>query len=145
MSNINEIKDTAMSALDSAFRITENMKDGEKIRIPDLAEQVGAEVGMDGDDILPFITFMVRRLDGLVTARGRNGGVYKGSKPVAAPKVQKKSSKDDKKTAKPTNDSPIDITTTASAFNVTDSSGVSNSDSIESIDDESPEEKEVTA
>ncbi len=96
MSDINSIVDQVSQVLTSASAIVDNMKDGQKIKLSELADKVGNEVGLDGDEILPFVTFLAHHIDNVEIARGRNGGLYKGTKPapavkpVKAPKVNTK-------------------------------------------------------
>jgi len=87
--NINEIIDRNEKIIRAAHKIVEDMNDGDKIKIPELAEKVAAQVNDKEDAVMAIVTGFVRNYDNLEIAIGRNGGVYKGKKPAKAAKVAK--------------------------------------------------------
>jgi len=82
--------DTISSLLRSAQTIVDNMAPQERKKLTDLAAEAGATVGMDADDALSHITWFAHNCDGIVLSKGRNGGIYKGSKPAPTRKSRKK-------------------------------------------------------
>lgn len=74
------------NTINQAQSIMDGLKDGERIKISDLAEKIAPQVGIDSDEIMPFTTFFAHHAVNVETARGRNGGAYKGTKPAPATK-----------------------------------------------------------
>lgn len=74
--------------LKSAQEIVDNMPFQARKKLTDLANEAGAQVGMDGDEALPHITWFAHKLveEGAAypveLSKGRTGGLYKGSKPA---------------------------------------------------------------
>lgn len=62
--------------------IIDTMKDGEKIAIGDLVDQVASKVEMSGGNVMGLVKLFCKRSKGLVSVEvGRGGGVFKGGKP----------------------------------------------------------------
>lgn len=87
--NINSMVDTMGTLLTNAQNIIDGMPQQARKKLTELAAEAGAELGMDQDDALPFITWFAHNCDGIELSKGRSGGIYKGSKPAPIRKTKK--------------------------------------------------------
>lgn len=57
-----------------------SMKDGDRMQLKQLVNTVSVQVGMDPKYVLPFVSHYVHNTVQVYVARGKNGGIIKGSK-----------------------------------------------------------------
>jgi len=88
--NKEQLIETFNGIVNTALEVIDSMEEGERIRTPELAQKVAERLGLDTIDIIPFMTFFSHNYDGVETSAGRNGGIYKGKKPVKVSKVKQR-------------------------------------------------------
>ncbi len=87
--NTQGMTDTANRIFVAAEGIVEQMTDGSRKQIKDLAAEVSAEVGMEPKRVLGFINHFVHFTDIAYVTRGKKGGLIKGVKPAKVVKVKR--------------------------------------------------------
>lgn len=82
---------TAQTIFNTINSITNDMKDGERMTVEELANKVSKTVSMDVKVVLGFINFFALNSNASYITRGAHGGYVKGQKPVKVVKAGKKS------------------------------------------------------
>lgn len=108
--NIQSMLDTAERCWLACKTTVEQLKDGDRIQIKELAQAVGLAVSMDPKDVLGFVNHFAHFTDVGHITRGKFGGIKKGPKPVKVVKVKRA-----KKVADPVVDATTDTSDTAIA------------------------------
>lgn len=67
----------------------EDLKDGERMQVKDLAKVVGLAVAQEPKQILGFVNYFAHNTNIAYVTRGKNGGVVKGTRTVKPVKVAK--------------------------------------------------------
>ncbi len=62
---------------------------GDRVQMKDLVEKVSLVTGFAAKDVSVFVDYFVHNTDNAYVARGKNGGVTKGVKPVSSVKTVK--------------------------------------------------------
>jgi len=78
--NVIKLTQVVESIFEATFAIIDSMENGERIQMKDLAQTVGLAVAMDPKLVINFVSHFVHNSDLAYVARGKNGGVIKGSK-----------------------------------------------------------------
>lgn len=76
------------SVLTTTHSLVESMSVGDRIQMKELASKVATQVGSTPKDVLTFVDYFVHNTDLAYVARGKNGGVVRGVKAVAAVKEE---------------------------------------------------------
>lgn len=87
---IEEMTATAREAFESAQTVINNMPDGGRIQIKDLAKSVGQALSKDPKEVLGFVNHFVHRTKIAYVTRGKNGGIVKGIRPIKVVRSPKK-------------------------------------------------------
>lgn len=82
--------------IDKCFDIFEELEDGKRVRLTDLAQEVASYIGDEEDNVSPITTIFVHTADNIRVEKGRLGGAYKGEKKEKPKKEKAKKSKKDK-------------------------------------------------
>ena len=69
-------------------KILNELEDGNKINIPQLADQARAGGRIDNQTALALTKFVIHNTFGITILRGRTGGIYKGNKIPKSKKVK---------------------------------------------------------
>jgi len=80
----------AQEAFEATQAIINDMSEGQRIQIKDLAKSVGQTLSVPAKEVLGFVSHFVRNTKSAYVTRGKNGGVVKGTKPVKVVKLTKK-------------------------------------------------------
>jgi len=97
-SNVQEMTDTADRVFVAANGIVEDMTDGSRKQIKDLATEVSIVLGMDPKQVLGFINYFVHKINIAYVTRGKRGGLIKGVKSAKVVKVKRVKKTDDNST-----------------------------------------------
>lgn len=89
--NTQEMLQDIKSTLESTQKIVDGMKDGDRMQVGALAQEVSALVGKSPSDVLDFVTYFAHNSKVAYITRGKKGGVVKGTKPAPKPVKSKKS------------------------------------------------------
>lgn len=83
MDNIDlmDVHNTTDLVFKSAHKYLEELNDGEKTTIGDLADKVSVDTNLPYSNVLNLVSMYVHQYKGVSVERGRNGGVFKGGKP----------------------------------------------------------------
>ena len=73
------------STLEATQKIVDAMKDGDRMQVGALAQEVSAVVGKDPKDIMSFVSHFAHNTKVAYVTRGKKGGVVKGTKPAPKP------------------------------------------------------------
>lgn len=88
-SNIQAMTETAQRCFEAANNIIESMDVGDRKQIKELAEAVGAAVGLEPKKVLGFVNHFVHETDIAYVTRGKKGGLIRGTRPAKVVKAKK--------------------------------------------------------
>jgi hypothetical protein len=87
--NIQNMLETVESIFNAAQTAVEAMQDGTRLQIKELAQVVGASVGLEPKQVLNFVNHYVHNTDIAYVTRGKNGGIIRGVKQAKVVKAKK--------------------------------------------------------
>lgn len=95
--NIKSMLETVERIFEAAQLVVENMSDGDRIQIKELAQRVASAVSLEPKNVLSFVHHFAHNTDVAYVTRGKHGGIIKGTRPakVDKPKKPKKVKKTD--------------------------------------------------
>lgn len=74
--NINELNELTTNINNKAAEIIGNLQQGQKLKSAELARMIGEQLGINGEDIMPLLSFFGHNYESVGIASGRNGGFY---------------------------------------------------------------------
>ena len=104
--NIRSMLETVERIFEAAQLVVENMSDGDRIQIKELAQRVASAVSLEPKNVLSFVHHFAHNTDVAYVTRGKHGGIIKGTRPAKVDKPKKV-----KKTADVVDTSDTDVTT----------------------------------
>lgn len=103
--NIKSMLETVERIFEAAQLVVENMSDGDRIQIKELAQRVASAVSLEPKNVLSFVHHFAHNTDAAYVTRGKHGGIIKGTRPAKVDKPKKV-----KKTADVVDTSDVDVT-----------------------------------
>jgi hypothetical protein len=80
-----EMSQEIKSVLDATQKVVDSMKEGDRIQISALAQEVSVLVNKSPKDVLEFVNHFAHKTKVAYVTRGKHGGVVKGTRPAPKP------------------------------------------------------------
>ncbi len=88
--NVQSMTKEVEKIFEATNTVVSGMNDGEHKTIVELSTDVGTALSLEPKKVLGFVSFYAHHTDIAYVARGKNGGLVKGTRPVKVVKAGKK-------------------------------------------------------
>lgn len=89
-SSIDKMLETVKTIFTATMNVVNDIQDGKRMQIKDMAEAVATSLSMEAKHVLAFVNHFAHNcLEVGYVTRGKNGGFIKGQKPVKVEKIAK--------------------------------------------------------